>query len=357
MIVNLFEQYLKALTGQDFLFVFISVFIGFVSGFLFERVILKLISKILSFIPKKIGDSISHSLKFMPIFWGIILGLYFSLKHIGMGPKMTFAVREILIVCATLSIGFVISRFFAARIKYKAQESDSVIVSTSIFGNIIKVLILFISILVALRILNVPIGPALTALGVGGIAVALALKDTLENFFGGLQIIFSKQVRIGNYIMLTTGEEGFVRDITWRNTSIETPYNTTLIIPNSKLSSAYVTNCSVPDESTISRIKFIVSAYANVNTVEEITINIANKIQDSSIYKSSHEYKPFVHLRDLGQFGQEWWVYLLTDHAENINRIRHEFLKELIFELQNQKIELFPVGEDRKYQESRQPLA
>lgn len=354
MIVNLFEQYLKALTGQDFLFVFVSAVAGFFVGLLFEKVILNLIGRLLSLIPKKIGNSVIHSLKFLPVFWGVILGFYFSLKHIGMGPKMTFAVKEILIVCSILSIGFMLSRFFAARIKYKAQESDSVIVSTSIFGNIIKVLILFISVLVALRILNVPIGPALTALGVGGIAVALALKDTLENFFGGLQIIFSKQVRIGNYIMLATGEEGYVRDITWRNTSIETPYNTTLIIPNSKLSSAYVTNCSVPDESTISRIKFIVSAYSDVKKIEDISANIADKIQKDSVYSSNHEYKPFIHLRDLGQFGQEWWVYLLTDHAENINRIRHEFLKDLIVELQNQKIQLFPVSEDRLYQESRQ---
>ena len=349
MVNTLFIQYVRALTGQDFFFVLISIAIGLIVGYLVEKTILRLIGKILSYIPREIGTSFVKSLKYLLIFWGMVLGAYFSLKEIGMGPRVTFFVREFLVGGGVVTGGLVLSRFLSFRIKYKATESNHVLVSTTIFSNIVKLLVLFISVLIALQILNVPIGPALTALGVGGIAVALALKDTLENFFGGLQLILSRQVRIGNYIMLPTGEEGYVRDITWRNTSIETPGDTTLIIPNSKLSNAYVTNCSVPDEAIAVTVKFIVSPYAQTQFVEKITNLVANDIQNNSSAKSLKDYTPIIRMRELNQFGQEWSAKLLAKNADIAGKIRHDFLVSLVKQFQEEKVPLVPASEDRVY--------
>ena len=74
--------------------------------------------------------------------------------------------------------------------------------------------------LVVLQTLGVSIAPLLTALGVGGLAVALALQDTLANLFAGIHILASKTVQPGDYIRLSSGEEGYVVDINWRQTTV-----------------------------------------------------------------------------------------------------------------------------------------
>jgi small-conductance mechanosensitive channel len=347
MVTTLLTQYIKALDGQDFLLVLLSIVIGLGLGILFEKTILKLLKKILNLIPKDIGNSFVDSFKNVIIFWGGVIGLYLALKHIGMGPRMTLIVRESIIVLSVMSSGLIVSRFLVYRVKYTSGQSNHGLAATSIFSNIIKILIFITSLLIALRILNVPVGPAWTALGVGGIAIALALKDTLENFFGGLQLIFSKQVKIGDYVILSNDEEGYVRDITWRNTSIETPEGSTLIIPNSKLSTASVTNCSVPDNAVISKIKFLVSAYSDVKIIEDIAINVSDNIQKNSVFRSKKEFKPIVRLKELNNFGQEWEVLVLCKKAEYSRMIKHEVLLKIITDLQSKNIPLLPVAEDR----------
>ena len=102
--------------------------------------------------------------------------------------------------------------------------------------------------LVLLAQYHVAITPILTALGVGGLAVALALQDTLSNLFSGFYVAVAGQIRLGDYIKLNTGEEGYVTDIGWRSTTIRALANNHVIIPNSKLAQAIVTNYYLPDK-------------------------------------------------------------------------------------------------------------
>ena len=74
--------------------------------------------------------------------------------------------------------------------------------------------------LILLNYFGVAITPMLTAMGIGGIAIALGLQDTLSNIFAGIYIIWAGRMQIGDYIKLSTGEEGYVHDIAWRETRI-----------------------------------------------------------------------------------------------------------------------------------------
>src|SRR5271168_3645884 len=88
-----------------------------------------------------------------------------------------------------------------------------------------QILVAILGLLFLLNYLRVDIRPLLTALGVGGLAVALALQDTLANLFAGLYISVSSQIRVGDYVKLNTGEEGYVSDITWRSTTLRSLSN------------------------------------------------------------------------------------------------------------------------------------
>ncbi len=110
--------------------------------------------------------------------------------------------------------------------------------------NIVKIVIILIFLVFIMQRLGFDTTAILTGLGVGGLAVALALQDTLGNFFGGVHILVDKPFREEDYIKLENGLEGTVKQIGWRTTRMLTPTNTTVIVPNSKLAGAVLENFS-----------------------------------------------------------------------------------------------------------------
>jgi small-conductance mechanosensitive channel len=118
--------------------------------------------------------------------------------------------------------------------------------SRSIFANLTRAGVLVLGILIVLQIFGISIAPVLTALGVGGLAVALALQDTLSNLFAGLHVLTSRKVVPGDVIKLDSGEQGRVIDINWHNTSLHDQEDNVVLVPNAKLAEAILTNYHRP---------------------------------------------------------------------------------------------------------------
>lgn len=85
-----------------------------------------------------------------------------------------------------------------------------------------------------------PITPMLTALGVGGLAVALALQEPLANFFAGVFLTLGGQIRLGDYVKLDSGQEGYVADFSWRSTRLRMLPTNLVVVPNARLAQAIV---------------------------------------------------------------------------------------------------------------------
>lgn len=116
--------------------------------------------------------------------------------------------------------------------------------------------------------LGVSLAPALTALGVGSLAVALALQDTLSNFFSGVYLVVDKPVRPGDFIRVDPGFEGYVATIGWRSTHLRTMNNNLVIIPNAALSKAIITNYSLPTTEVASSVRVDVPFDVDLDRVE-----------------------------------------------------------------------------------------
>ena len=114
------------------------------------------------------------------------------------------------------------------------------------------------------------ITPILTALGVGGLAVALALQDTLSNLFGGFYVAVAGQVRLGDYVKLNSGEEGYVTDIGWRCTTFRAQANNMIIVPNAKLAQAIVTNYYLPEKRMAASFVVTVGYECDPDAVEQV---------------------------------------------------------------------------------------
>jgi small-conductance mechanosensitive channel len=112
---------------------------------------------------------------------------------------------------------------------------------------------------------------------VGGLAVALALQDTLSNLFAGFYVAIARQIRLGDYIKLNTGEEGYVTDIAWRSTTIRGLANNMVIIPNAKLAQAIVTNYYLPDKRMGASVQVSVSYECDPDHVERVLLEVAQQ--------------------------------------------------------------------------------
>jgi small-conductance mechanosensitive channel len=225
----------------------------------------------------KFDDIIIASIKnpslLLAVAIGIRLGLVFSdipEKHLG---YLNNIIHIIIILSVTLASANMAGRLF----KNYVQKSNLPIPTTGLAYGILKGTILVIGFLICLSVLGISIAPLLTALGVGGLAVALALQDTLANLFAGVHILMEKSIRVGDFVKLETGQEGYIDDITWRTTRVRMLPNNIVVVPNSKLAQSVVTNYYLPEKRMSILIPISVSYSSDPEQVERILIDLAQK--------------------------------------------------------------------------------
>jgi len=140
---------------------------------------------------------------------------------------------------------------------------------------LIRVLAALVAVIVVLENLGVHLTAVWTTLGVGSVAVALALQETLSNFFAGLYLLADRPINPNDYVRLDSGQEGYVVRIGWRSTLIRTLPNNLVVVPNSTLAKAIITNYSLPEPRTAASVQVSVSYGSDPNRVETILAEIA----------------------------------------------------------------------------------
>jgi len=168
---------------------------------------------------------------------------------------------------AVIIVATLIAMRVAGRVVRRSMAATGTLPATSIFVNITRMAIVLVAAFLVLAVFDISITPVLTALGVGGLAVALALQDTLGNLFAGLQIVASKQIRPGDYLLLDSGQEGTVTDTAWRTTTLRTQSDNLVIVPNGVLAQAIVTNYRLPAEAVAATVEFGVAYDADLSLV------------------------------------------------------------------------------------------
>ncbi|NGO78906.1 mechanosensitive ion channel family protein [Streptomyces sp. YC504] len=229
-----------------------------------------------------------------------------------------------LILFATLTA----TRVIAALIKAFTQAKTGVAGSATIFVNISRVVVIAMGVLVVLQTMGVSVAPLITALGVGGLAVALALQDTLANLFAGVHILASKTIQPGDYIRLSSGEEGYVVDINWRNTVVRNLSNNLVIIPNAQLSSTNMTNYTRPEQELTILVQAGVSYDSDLEHVERVTMEVVDEVM-TEVEGGVHEHEALVRFHTFGDSRINFTVILGVGEFSDQFRIKHEFIKRL----------------------------
>jgi len=168
----------------------------------------------------------------------------------------------------------------------------------------------------------------LTTLGVGGIAVALALQHTLSNLFAGMQLTLAGNIRVGDMIKLETGEEGVVDDIHWRVTRIRTLPNNFVLIPNSRLAQSVVTNFSAPTPDLSITIPLSVHYASDLDRVERVTLAVSRQVL-REVAGGVADFEPLVRFQRFGESSIDFNVVLRGDAFTDSFLIKHEFIKAI----------------------------
>ncbi|WP_375473404.1 mechanosensitive ion channel family protein [uncultured Nostoc sp.] len=299
---------------------------GFVAGIIGEKVIFK---KLETFVTNKriFGSKIIfRSLHRMTFIWFVIAGFFWAVLSSPLKPDVAIVLQKILTIALLFSVTLVLAKLTGGFVNLYIRRAEGV--PTSLISNLAKATVFVLGTLIVLQTVGVQVTPIITTLGVGGIAVGLALQDTLANLFSGFYLIISKQVRTGDYVKLDAGHEGYVIDISWRNTTIKEISNNVVIVPNSKLSSAIFTNYHLPAKEITLTMDVGVSYDSDLEQVEKVTVEVAKEVMQE-IAPELKESEPYIRFHTFNDFSIDFTLYMRVSEYFDQRIGKHLFVKKL----------------------------
>ena len=292
----------------------------------------------------KWDDVMVGSLGNMPLLWCLCGGAYGYLWRSDLATGSNQFVQKVLVTVLIFSATIVLGRIATGSVDLMAGKSKGRLPSTTLFTNGSRLIVYLLGSILILQNLEVKITPVITALGIGGLAVALALEETLNNLFSGVQIIASQLVRPGDYVKLESGYEGYVTDVKARNTTIRSyPDNNRIIVPNRVLASSIVVNYSLPEENLWIHLSVGVAYDSDLQHVEDVTLEVAEQICQT-VEGGKSDHKPVFRYEEFGDSSINFRVRMFVQTFQNQFLIKHTFIKELHKRFNAENIEIpFPI--------------
>ncbi len=312
-------------------------------GLIFEKVIFTRLHKLAEKTPWRGDEIIIRGLRGVTTLWFVLAGTYLASFMIPIHPTILGLVHKAISVLVILSGTIVVSRIVVGFVSLSGAREGGGLPSASILSKVASLVVYLVGILIIMDALGVSITPLLTALGVGGLAVALALQDTLGNLFAGIHILASRKIRPGDYISLDSGQEGSVTDISWRNTTIRGQSNNLIIVPNSKIASSIVTNYFQPERELSFTVPISVSYRSDLAKVEKVAKEVAAQVM-KTVPGGIAAFEPLVRFTSLGDSGVDFNVVLRAQDFGSQFLIKHEFIKAIYERFAAESIEIpFPT--------------
>lgn len=316
------------MTWSDLIPPYALILGGLLAGLVLERVVLVRLRRIAMRGRPESGEVISGGMRGAVVLWFVIGGIYAALQSVAIDGRIAGFLESFLRLNLIVSLTWVVMKVAARLIGLYVRRSDGALSSTTLITNLTRIAVVAVGALIVLQAIGIPITPVLTTLGVGGIAVALALQDTLANLFAGVYILVSNKIRIGDQVRLASGDEGVVADINWRNTMITGPTGNLIIVPNSTVASAVVTNFSLPGAETAAVTSLGVSYGSDLDHVERVALEVASEVL-RDVDGGVREVAPLVRF---GAFADRRVTFSVIIRAQTFaaqGLLRHELIKRL----------------------------
>ncbi|HET6402136.1 MAG TPA: mechanosensitive ion channel family protein [Candidatus Kapabacteria bacterium] len=275
----------------------------------------------------RLGQRLAHSFNGIVTVWFGLAAFRSVLSEFPIKPAALPLIEHTASAILIVTIAVLCARLLIAFIRTYSTQHERAVQSITLVQNIVRTVIYIIAMLAILHAYGIAITPLLAALGVGGLAVALALQDTLSNFFAGIYIIISRHTDPGDYVKLDSGQEGIIRDIAWRVTTLVTPAGTLIIVPNSKFSTSIITNFDRPDRSVTVTIDLPLEQTMPAPALEHAAMEAANEA--AAAMKGLAESAPTLQYTALSATGATLQLSIKINDFSRGSEIRHEILTRL----------------------------
>lgn len=307
----------------------LGIFVGvFLAGLIVRKVLLNRLTAWVKRSRTPVDQEMIETVRTPFMIWTIMLGIYIAIEVSRLPENLTAIAGKALMVLGVLSVTIVCVHLVNRLIHLFSSKIETALPVTSVTTHLTRIVIFAIGILIILNALGISITPILATLGVGGLAVALALQDTLSNMFSGLHITMARQIRIGDYIKLDSGEEGYVIDINWRTTKIRMLPNNVVLVPNSKLAQAIVVNYYLPDRQMAVLVDLGVHYKSDLGFVERVTCEVAQQVM-KEVPGAVPDFEPFIRYHTFDASGINFTVILRIQEFADQHLVKHEFVKRL----------------------------
>jgi len=276
------------------------------------------------------------------LFWVTAIGVHVAIAVSSAPPAVLRLLDQTLAILVLASVTIVAARFAGSAVLHFSRGPGSQIASGSLFASVAQGLVIVFGLLLTLSSLGIEITPLLTALGVGGLAVALALQPPLANLFSGLQLIASRQIRQGDYVALASGQEGFVEDINWRSISIRESANNLLVVPNLVLAQQVFINYRLPEPRVAARVPFRVAYGSDLDYVERLALEAVASV-DGNVDDEGISQEAYVRVHEFADTTVNLSVSFYVKRVIDQEHAKSEFLRRFHDLMKREGIES-PIG-------------
>jgi small-conductance mechanosensitive channel len=243
--------------------------------------------------------------------------------------ELTNSFLTILKAATIIAFVLFVDRFINLVFKEYSNNVEILRSSGSVARGFARILVVGLGVLILLDSFGVSITPVIASLGIGSLAVALALQPTLENFFSGIQMVIDKPIQIGQFVKLESGEEGYVHKIGWRSTWVRMLPNNMVVIPNKNIVNSTIVNYYYPDKEMAVLVQVGVHYESDLEFVEKVTIDVARGTLKAVQGGVTEGFDPFIRYHTFADFSVNFTVILRVKEFVDQYLIKHEFVKNL----------------------------
>jgi small-conductance mechanosensitive channel len=272
-------------------------------------------------------DIIVDGLKRRVVLWTILGALYLQTPALPWQPRAIATTQTVLAAIIVASVTLALMRLVSALVHAYGTTSAASVGGTTLIRYVAAVALLFMGAGTVLALFGISVVPAITALGVGGLAVALAFQDTLANVFSGLNLTLSRQIRVGDYIELGDATGGFVVDIGWRATTVCGLDGLNVFIPNKKLAEAVMINYTIGATMSV-ELAFRVDLGCRPQHVEALVID-EMRLAAAALPGLRQDVAAVVRFKAFGEWALEFKAYVEIVGFQDRMYLRHELMKRL----------------------------
>src|SRR5438128_1448653 len=290
------------------------------------------------------GASLARAIRLPSVLWSVVLGLWVAVEFAGQTERLSRRLSEqlglVLEVAVILSVTITVANTLSILIQRASERRALGVLITGLGQSVARGVVYIVGFLMLLTAIGVEITPILTALGVGGLAVALALQDTLSNLFAGAHLLADKPIRVGDYVKVADTVEGHVVDIGWRSTRVRMLQNVVVTIPNKRVAESMITNYDMPASRLALPTRVAVDYGVGPDLVDRFLVEEAT-LAVGEVPGLLAEPEPSARLiPGFGEFSLDFTLLCYVKSFTDQFRVQHELRKRILRRLSTEGIRI-----------------